>query len=189
MIYTPGFLEHGMRSPRERGCGLRRYLRIPTRGPLQTHQPQRRLRPTDFVHKNARSWHYLPMAIDMAQSAAEFIKEFGDMAQRLAAKKIAITSLDCNWRSFGGWTLTACNGDLLQESHRRNDRNPFTVAGPEFIRVCRDGRDGYVQIESSPSEYLSSPNQWRSELDKAFPPGDEAVIPFVEVYLSKRLAS
>jgi hypothetical protein len=85
--------------------------------------------------------------------------------------------------------ITACNGDRLQESHRRNDTNPFTVAGPEYIRIWRDGRDGFIQIESSPSEYLSAPNQWRSELDKAFAPGDESLIPFVEDYLSKRLTA
>jgi hypothetical protein len=128
------------------------------------------------------------MSEDYAQCAAAFIRRFADMADRLALKSIALTSVHCDWSAFGCWEITACNSDKLKQSWIQNTANAFSVPGPDYIKVWRDGREGYVQIESSASEFLSSPNRWESQFEKAFAPGDESVFAFVEEYLAERLA-
>ena len=110
------------------------------------------------------------------------------MADRLAAKDIALTSVNCSYMSFGNWDLTACNGKRADGSWNQNEKKAFSAAGPEYIRAIRDGREGYLQVESSPSEYLSGPFEWREELRQEFAPGDETVFEFVERYLILRLA-
>jgi hypothetical protein len=104
----------------------------------------------------------------LSQSAAKFIAELSELAERLAARDIVVGSLRAEYSFFGSWQIIA----------EKND---------EAVRFYWDGRDGYITVEGSPIHDHSAPNEWKQETAKGFDrrSGDSPVR-FVEEYLQKR---
>ena len=103
-----------------------------------------------------------------SQSAAGFIRELSELAERLAARDIVVASLHADYTFFASWQLIAQKHD-------------------EAVRFFWDGRDGYITVEGSPIRGHSAPNEWKQETAKGFDRlyGDSPHR-FVEEYLQKR---
>jgi hypothetical protein len=103
-----------------------------------------------------------------SQSAARFIRELSELAERLAAQDIVVGSLHAEHSFFGCWQLIASKHG-------------------EAVKFFWDGRDGYITVEGSPIRDHSAPNEWKQETIKGFDKvsGDNP-LKFVEDYLTKR---
>jgi hypothetical protein len=55
------------------------------------------------------------------------------------------------------------------------------LKGDEVTRFGWDGRDMFMTVEKSPKRHLSSPNEWRTEMNAA----SEVPIAFVFDYVSQ----
>lgn len=129
-----------------------------------------------------------------SQNAANFIRHLTELAYRLAAKDIVISSLHADWSHFGCWTLeaqrgaeTAQYGESIMAFVR--SPNPIEANGPEVVRVLWDGRENILTIEASPTRFLSGPHEWKRECEKGFDKAGDDLLRFVEDYLTKRLES
>ena len=125
-----------------------------------------------------------------ANGSAAFIRKLAEMAYRIAAKEIVVSSLHAEWATFGSWELQACRGAdeaRYAEAVLRLDlTNP---PGPEVIRVLWDGREGVLTVQNSPTRFLCAPVDWKEEYSKNFDRTDDQLFQFVEDYLSERLGA
>jgi len=113
-----------------------------------------------------------------------------ELTYRLAAKDIVVSTLRADWSAFGSWELQAQRGkDAAQYAKALLGPDPTQTDGPEVVRVLWDGRDRFVTVEASPTRFCCAPNEWKQECANAFDNADEALLPFVENYLTKRLGS
>lgn len=119
-----------------------------------------------------------------AQEAFQFIERLYGLASRLTERDIVVVALDCQWRSFGSWTLEVQKGPAADAYAKALLSKQWDTSGPEVRRVSWDGREGLLTIEAAPTPPLSSPGPWTRELDKAFHSRQE-VLPFVEDYLRR----
>jgi hypothetical protein len=124
-----------------------------------------------------------------SQTAGKFVRELAELADRLAAKDIVVSSLHADWSHFGCWQLQAQRGEEAERyAQSILNHNPPQASGPEVVRFFWDGRDGYLSVDASPTRFLSAPNEWKNECNKAFDKTREGLLPFVEDYLTKRFA-
>jgi hypothetical protein len=129
-----------------------------------------------------------------SQEAADFIRHLTELAYRLTAKGIVVSTLHADWSHFGCWTLEAQRGteaERYEESIMTSLRspNPVEADGPEVVRVLWDGREGILTIEASPTRFLSGPHEWKRECEKGFDKAGDDILRFAEDYLTKRLES
>jgi hypothetical protein len=124
-----------------------------------------------------------------SQSAADFVRGLAELTFRLAAKDIVVSSLHADWSSFGCWQLLAQKGaDAERYADGLRGSNPMQAIGPEVLRLFWDGREGILSVQSSPTRFLSAPNEWVDEHSEAFDKTEGRLLPFVEEYLTKRFS-
>ena len=81
----------------------------------------------------------------------------------------------------------ATDAELFAEGLR--GPNPLEAPGPEVVRVLWDGRDRFVTIQTSPTQFCSAPNEWTDEFARGFDEAGADLLAFIEDYLTKRFAS
>jgi hypothetical protein len=122
--------------------------------------------------------------IASAESANRFVQDLSALAGRLAAIDVVVSSLHCDWVSFGSWTLEVQKGRAADTYGEALLASQWDTAGPEVIRVYWDGRERVLTIENAPTPPLSSPGPWTRQTEQAF--GDsEAAVRFVEQHLQR----
>lgn len=124
------------------------------------------------------------------KGSAAFIRKLAEMAYRMAAKEIVVSSLHAEWSSFGSWELQAQRGTeaarYAKAILKMDSTNP---PGPEVIRVLWDGREGVLTVQTSPTRFLCAPVDWKEECSKGFERLDDQVFQCVEDYLSEKLGA
>src|SRR3954471_14433941 len=93
-----------------------------------------------------------------AEHAAAFARDLTDFVNRIAAKKIVVTSFDADWSCFGSWSVTAQTEKavkLLFSGTRYT--KPYNQIGQEVFRISWDGRDRIVTIASA---ITTTPGGW-----------------------------
>jgi hypothetical protein len=139
----------------------------------------------------ARESRTIQFRIEMsesAESASRFVQELSALAVRLAALDIAVSSLHCDWASFGSWKLEVQNGRAADTYGKALLASEWETPGPEVTRISWDGRERVLTIENAPTPPLSSPGPWTRQTEQAF--GDsETAVRFVEEYLQRRTHS
>jgi hypothetical protein len=123
----------------------------------------------------------------VSENAANFNRTLAQVAERLAARDIVVSTLHADWSSFGCWELEIQRGSDAGRYHEAARLDPGNAIPPDVIRCVWDGREGYLMIEASPTRPLSAPNQWQKEHAQAFDSSEEAV-QFVENYLQRRFS-
>lgn len=123
-----------------------------------------------------------------AEEARAFVARFAALTNRLAARNIVVSELECLWRVFGCWRITVQDGAATDRYHARINAGDYDSPGPDVVRFTWDGKDRYLDIEASPTEALSSPVKWKREVSRAFA-ADEDPLAFVEEYLARRFAN
>jgi hypothetical protein len=124
-----------------------------------------------------------------AQDAAEFIRDLGALAARLADKQIVVTSLEAHWHSFGSWSFRAQTEKATKElfSGRRYTK-PYSEMGQEVLQVSWDGCESVLDIASSMTTTSGGGGQWKREHSERRDPNKESLFHLVEDYLTKRLS-
>jgi hypothetical protein len=102
-----------------------------------------------------------------AQSSADFVAAFADLAKRLAEIDVCTHTADIHWGSFGNWTLIA-------------------IKRQEAIRFTYDGRDSYITVEASPIRDHSYPNEWEQIVVKGMDNLKNEAMTFAEDFLRKK---
>ena len=119
-----------------------------------------------------------------AQSANRFIQRLSALAGRLADREIVVSSLHCDWSSFGSWVLQVQRGRAADVYGEALLANRWDTPGPEVLRVSWDGRERLLTIENAPTPPLSSPGPWTRLMDRAFDDAKDA-IRFVDEHVSE----
>lgn len=119
-----------------------------------------------------------------AQEAFQFIERLYHLASRLTERDIVVAALDCQWGSFGSWTLEVQKGPAADAYAKALLSKQWDTSGPEVRRVSWDGREGLLTIEAATTPPLTSPGPWTRELDQGFDNPQE-VLPFVEDFLKR----
>jgi hypothetical protein len=123
-----------------------------------------------------------------SKDAAAFIRKLAEVAYRLAAREIVVSSLHADWSSFGSWELQAQRStEATRYAEAILNLDPTRAPGPEVIRVCWDGREGILSVQTSPTRFLCAPNDWKEECSKGFDRMDDQLFQFVEDYIHMRL--
>lgn len=125
-----------------------------------------------------------------SKDAAVFISKLAEMAYRLANREIVVSSLHADWSSFGSWELQAQRGtEAARYAEAILKLDSAHAPGPEVIRVCWDGREGVLTVQTSPTGFLSTPVDWKEECSKNFDRTDDQLFQFVEDYVSERFGA
>jgi hypothetical protein len=119
-----------------------------------------------------------------ADDARRFIQRLAALAARLAERDIVVASLECEWGSFGSWSVQAQKGPAADAYRNALLASRWHAAGPDVLQISWDGRERLLTVESAPTPPLSSPGPWKREMDKAFE-DSEAAIRFVEEHLGR----
>jgi hypothetical protein len=121
---------------------------------------------------------------ESAESANRFVQELSALAGRLATLDIAVSSLHCDWASFGSWKLEVQNGRAADTYGKALFASEWDTPGPEVIRIYWDGRERVLTIENASTPPISSPGPWTRQTEQAF--GDsQTAVRFVEEYLRR----
>jgi len=107
---------------------------------------------------------------DLAKSSAEFVSNFGMLANRIADLGIITHTLNLHWGSFGHFTL------IVMKRH-------------EAVRFDYDGRDSFVRVEASPIRGYSYPNEWKELVVKGIDNRHDEVIDYIENFLRLRFTN
>jgi hypothetical protein len=99
---------------------------------------------------------------DPVAHALEFVRNFAELAERLAKRNIVVRRLRCDWSGFGSWTVEASSGDAESKRSSAIHRHAFNEAGPEVCRVIWDGEDRQLSMGSTPTQVSVMINQWRN---------------------------
>jgi hypothetical protein len=94
--------------------------------------------------------------IQSAQSAEEFVRQLSALAERLAAQDFVVARLDCEWASFGSWSLEVQRGQAADKYHAALLKEDWNARGPDVVRFTWDGRERLLTIETAPTPPLSS---------------------------------
>jgi hypothetical protein len=101
-------------------------------------------------------------------SALAFHTMLFELVTRLARDGIVVSSLHCDWSSFGSWALEAQRGlEAEAYAHALLDQK-WDSSGPEVFRVSWDGRERVVATSKASTPPLSSPGPWTSEPGSTF---------------------
>jgi hypothetical protein len=108
--------------------------------------------------------------LKLAESSSDFISAFADFAKRLAAISVWIDRLDLHYGGFGSWELIVRKGD-------------------EAVKFFFDGRDGYIEVETSPKPLYenSSARNWTKAGAKAL--DRSKAIPYTEGFLKEKFGT
>lgn len=117
-------------------------------------------------------------------SARVFVRELGQLAERLADHNLVVSSLHCDWRSFGSWSLEAQRDDAAIAYGDALLAGRFDVDGPEVIAAIWDGKERILTVQTAPTPALSSPGPWRQLATIACADG-KAAIEAAEEYMRK----
>lgn len=130
------------------------------------------------------------MTIPPHVDAAEFIERLASLAQRLAARRIVVCTLDCDWGSSRSWELHAQQGDATERFYEAIEVDSESEAkGPDLLKCWWWGdKDRVLIIDEIPTSWLGSPNQWSRLLHTEFDSGESALA-HVEAFLMDRLGS
>jgi hypothetical protein len=121
---------------------------------------------------------------ESAESANRFVQDLSALAGRLAAIDVVVSSLHCDWASFGSWKLEVQKGRAADTYGEALLASQWDTAGPEVIRIYWDRRERVLTIENAPTPPLSSPGPWTRQTEQAF--GDsETAVRFVEDHLQR----
>jgi|SRR6185295_5283466 len=124
-----------------------------------------------------------------SECAAQLVRQLAELTYRLATKDIVVSSLSVDWSGFGSWELQAQKGeDAVRYAQGLLGPNPLQAVGPEVVRFFWDGRDCLLTVDTSPTRFCSSPNEWKDECAKAFDKAGDDVLRFVEDYVTKRFS-
>jgi len=82
-----------------------------------------------------------------ARSAWEFLRNMDQVCERLAKRNIVLRSVHADWGLFGCWVIEASNGEDEEARGAAIRAGEYDAAGPEFLRVVWDGRDGVLTAE------------------------------------------
>ena len=122
---------------------------------------------------------------ESAESARRFVQELSGLALRLAGRNLVVSSLHCDWGSFGSWTLEVERGAAADAYGEALLAKQWDTDGPEVLRVWWDGREKVLTIESAPTPPLSSPGPWTRQIDNQAFDDSAAAMRFVEEHLGR----
>lgn len=117
-----------------------------------------------------------------SESAGSFVRSLMALAERMAARDLAVSSLRCEWGHMGSWILEVQDGKAADAYGQALLKQNFDVPGPNVTRFTWDGREQNLTIQTAPTEPLSSPGPWKVAKTSGFP-SSEAAVQFVERYL------
>jgi len=80
--------------------------------------------------------------------AIAYVRHFADLAERLAQQNIVVGKLDCNWQSFGSFTVDASDGDEEAKRALAVQRGASAEPGPDVYRLSWDGKDRLLSAGS-----------------------------------------
>ena len=105
------------------------------------------------------------------------------LAERKAARDLAVSSLRCEWAAIGSWSLEVQDGKAADAYGEALRKQAFDVPGPNVVRFTWDGREQNLTIQTAPTEPLSSPGPWKLAKTTRLP-DSEAAVQFVERYFN-----
>ena len=106
--------------------------------------------------------------IQSAQSAREFVRQLCGLAERLADRDFVVARLDCEWASFGCWSLEVQRGQPADKYHAALMKEDWNAPGPNVLRFTWDGREKLLTIQTAPTPPLSAAGPFKRVTDKVF---------------------
>lgn len=103
------------------------------------------------------------------------------LADRMAARDLAVSSLRCEWGAFGSWSMEVQDGKAADAYGEALRKQAFDVPGPDVVRFTWDGREQNLTIHTAPTEPLSSPGPWKLAKNTRLS-DSKAAVQFVERY-------
>lgn len=80
--------------------------------------------------------------------AIAYVCRFADLAERLAKQNIVVRKLDCDWQSFGSFTVDASDGDEEAKRALAVQRGAFAEPRPDVYRLSWDGKERHLSAGS-----------------------------------------
>ena len=112
---------------------------------------------------------------ESAESANRFVQALSALAGRVAAIDVVVSSLHCDWASFGSWKLEVQKGRAADTYGKALLANQWDTHGLEVLRIYRDGRERVLTIENAPTPPLPSPGPLTRQTEQAFGDSETAV--------------
>ena len=122
-----------------------------------------------------------------SESASEYNERLFSLAARLGERDIVVTRLHVDWFAFGSWELWLESGPQRDRySATKHKGSLYPVPAPDVLRFSWDGREGFLDVATSPTRRWEQPDEWSREPSRHFNDLGEA-LRFVEARAVQQL--